>query len=43
VTSSETLRLRFLEFNPRSHASERLAKKCAAARLGRLQAKTKHG
>ena len=36
VTSSETLRLRFLEFNPRSHASERLAKKCAAARLGRL-------
>ncbi len=36
VTSSETLRLRFLEFNPRSHASERLAKKCAAARVGRL-------
>lgn len=35
VTSSETQRLRFLEFNPRSHASERLAKKCAAARLDR--------
>lgn len=36
VTSSEPLRLRFLEFNPRSHASERLAKECAVARLGRL-------
>ncbi|HEY3195776.1 MAG TPA: transposase [Candidatus Dormibacteraeota bacterium] len=35
VTSSETLRQRFLEFNPRSHASERLAKKCASARLSR--------
>jgi transposase len=36
VTSSERLRLRFLEFNPRSHASERLVKKCAAARVGWL-------
>lgn len=36
VTSSETQRRRFLEFKPRSHASERLAKKCAAVRLGRL-------
>ena len=35
VTSSESVRLRFLEFGPRSHASERLAKTCAAVRLSR--------
>lgn len=32
VTSSERVRARFLELNPRSHASERLAKKCLVAR-----------
>jgi len=33
VTSSETVRARFLEVSPRSHASERLVKRCLAARV----------
>jgi transposase len=35
VTSSETLRVRFLEINPRRHSSERLVKKCLAARASK--------
>jgi transposase len=35
VTSSENMRARFIELNPRSHASERLARKCLAARASR--------
>ena len=32
VTSSETVRARFVELTPRSHASERLVRKCLVAR-----------
>jgi transposase len=35
ITSSERLRLRFLETRPRCHGSERLVKKCLAARVSR--------
>jgi transposase len=35
VTSSEKMRARFIEPTPRSHASERLARKCLAARASR--------
>lgn len=35
VTSSEALRVRFLETSPRWHSSERLVKKCLAARVSK--------